>query len=814
MARFRGKVYKKALPRDANDLQVIREDTKRKFARSDFQRPITQEIIRVTEDLFIPEPITPITISPLTDSATIFTPGLVPSGSSTSLGPFRPRGFETGGPDESPVYQVNADNQGLHARNVWKTIDPTRGAMSIWLRSHDASGSGTNNYVFNVGDNLVVRYESGTGQLRFYPDLTTDPSVFMFIDAIDWWPVDGTWNELRVAWDYANQDWKMTWGEMEGTRSGSNIVTFPGWNEFTYVSFFTDLNNANNIYHDCSFLNVGPAEFDPVAMLRLTDMVEPTGFVNRADSTIAFSDSGPDRTFTITPSGTSFSYYIGAIRYSKSVPETVQLTDTDGLWWIYYDADALTSVHAPTHNQIKDIFLTSGSVAVVYWNSTLGEGKLFEERHGGRMSGDQHVLHHETIGMAYDIGLALGNILPDESGGLDSHAQFSNTSGQVFDEDIEFDILAVASTTGLEIFYMDAAGTWTWTTNAGFSVTDDGVGTRLAYNQIGVGLTEVSNNSFVLYHVFATNIESNELIAIVGQEEYSNISAAQRGAETEILNIVLGDLVTEEMLPIATVILQTSDSYGNAVKARIRTTNDGDDYIDWRRKLITGGGVISDSDEKVAVDSAAIPGYIGATSGTGVLRVELPLTKTDGGDFVTLRKGSTTYIGTYPQAKVADFQWILVNRTWQDETINSGSFVNQVDYPRRIVVTCANADLISNMTGTVTINAIDADGVTIQDVITVDVPPGPPVEFTSTHAVALINSIVTDQTDAHLGDQYAVGIDDVYGVPNYPITSIFKAAVEGLDNGITLISATYGLVQLNPIAVVPADIAFFYRSAR
>jgi hypothetical protein len=42
------------------------------------------------------------------------------------------------------------------------------------------------------------------------------------------------------------------------------------------------------------------------------------------------------------------------------------------------------------------------------------------------------------------------------------------------------------------------------------------------------------------------------------------------------------------------------------------------------------------TDEKVSIDAAATPGYIGAASSDGVLRTSSPLAYTDGGDFVTI----------------------------------------------------------------------------------------------------------------------------------------------------------------------------------
>ncbi len=52
--------------------------------------------------------------------------------------------------------------------------------------------------------------------------------------------------------------------------------------------------------------------------------------------------------------------------------------------------------------------------------------------------------------------------------------------------------------------------------------------------------------------------------------------------------------------------------------------------------VIDGVLDVSAADNKVAIDAAATAGFIGATAGTGVIRVDGTMTKTDGGDFVTL----------------------------------------------------------------------------------------------------------------------------------------------------------------------------------
>ena len=52
-------------------------------------------------------------------------------------------------------------------------------------------------------------------------------------------------------------------------------------------------------------------------------------------------------------------------------------------------------------------------------------------------------------------------------------------------------------------------------------------------------------------------------------------------------------------------------------------------------EISAAGGEVG-TDELVGVDAAAAPGYIGPDASSGVIRTSAPLSKTDGGDYVTL----------------------------------------------------------------------------------------------------------------------------------------------------------------------------------
>jgi len=320
---------------------------------------------------------------------------------------------------------------------------------------------------------------------------------------------------------------------------------------------------------------------------------DQNGFENLTDSTLTWTDTLPDRTLSIQPAVTSFDYWIAGVKYT-STGDTVQITDVEGVHFIYYDGDTLTVMANPTNTQVSTLIKDKALVSVVYWNATTSEGiYVGEERHGKSMSPYTHDYLHFSEGLRYISGLGLNTIDADQAGDDNAHSQFGVDLGIVTDEDLFNSISVINSTTGLPIYYMTGATpTWNKNTNAGYSVMKTGGSAeeRLAYNQYTEGawkLTEVSNIDFVLCHIFATTEKDKPMIAIVGQAVYTTKRAARTGAGTEIRELILNDILFPEIRPIATVIFQTRDSYTNAMKARIVTTADGDDYIDWRSEVIS-----------------------------------------------------------------------------------------------------------------------------------------------------------------------------------------------------------------------------------
>ncbi|NDD86067.1 hypothetical protein EBZ38_17545, partial [bacterium] len=160
---------------------------------------------------------------------------------------------------------------------------------------------------------------------------------------------------------------------------------------------------------------------------------EPTGFVDRTQSTISFNNG--TRTFSIAPVSGSYDIYIKGTKYTKTTTESVTINpDATGEYYIYFDATGtLTYTNVFTPLIITDYCY----VSIVYWDSAAGNRTYFaEERHGLTMDGATHVYLHTVLGARFISGFALQGFSVDGTGNLPANAQFTSDSGSMRDEDI------------------------------------------------------------------------------------------------------------------------------------------------------------------------------------------------------------------------------------------------------------------------------------------------------------------------------------------------------------------------------------------
>jgi hypothetical protein len=415
---------------------------------------------------------------------------------------------------------------------------------------------------------------------------------------------------------------------------------------------------------------------------------DQNGFPNRTDSAITFASG--TRTFNIAPTGDSYDYYVGGTKYTVTSGIDVAIDDTEGLWIVYFDGPSLDTLYNPNHEQTINIIENTASVAFIYWDAANNKGKLMEERHGVNMAPATHRYLHDNIGTVFDEGLALNAINADASGDDNSSAQFGVDAGVIYDEDLDHNINAVSSGTGLEIWYLDGSD-WRWTSVSGFSVLNTGSG-RLAWNDSG-SQTEVGNGDFVLYHVFATNFIDFKPIVIQGQTEYGLLSEARQGATTEVGSLLLGDLPSEEMKAIASVIFQTRNNYTNDVQARIVTTDEGEDYVDWRINPISPRAGADDHGQLAGLGDDDHTQYILVDGSRGFTATVSGIAPTE-----DLHLATKLYVDTDTSALaasgVATDAQVVTNRT---EFVNaSGSLQTQID-----AVEASDVDSVNAVTGAV-----------------------------------------------------------------------------------------------------------------
>jgi hypothetical protein len=306
--------------------------------------------------------------------------------------------------------------------------------------------------------------------------------------------------------------------------------------------------------------------------------IDSTGEVDRTSSTISFVD-GVTRTFSIAPTSGSYIILIKGRQYRKTTTESIQISNTEGLHYIYFDENGELQ---ETTSFSLEFILKYVAVAIIYWNAITSKAILFgDERHGCTMDAHTHARIHADSGTVYVSGSALSGFTIDGNGTSNTHTQFAIASGQVRDEDILHNLSSKSSTDSIPVLYRLGSDWYSVTnTNQKFDYVSGG---RAYWNQNTGGtysLTEITNNDFVLYHIVSTNDKNNPYFSIMGLNKYTTKNNAREGALTEISQYT--GLPFVEFVFIATIIFQSSNTFTNTGKSIIVSTDTGGTYIDWR----------------------------------------------------------------------------------------------------------------------------------------------------------------------------------------------------------------------------------------
>jgi hypothetical protein len=379
------------------------------------------------------------------------------------------------------------------------------------------------------------------------------------------------------------------------TQSAATSGQVPSWNGTNWVP----VTPSAGVTDHTLLTNIGTNTHAQIDTFMATtsnvylETKEPTGFFSRTTSTLSF-DNGT-RNFSITPTGASFEFWVKGVKYTKTGAQTIQIPALSGNHFIYFDP---TGALATTQAAGPELFIDNALISIIYWNTDTNTRTYFaEERHGMQMDGATHSYLHTVFGAQFISGLALQGFSVDGTGNVNSDAQFTSDSGTIRDEDI---VITISAQTQIPVLYRQGL-LWRKKTADAYPVIYSGTAGytgasgRLPYNQFTGGawqLTEVPSLDFVLVHLFATNDIENPIVAIQGIASYPTTPAARLAASSEITS--LSGLPFAEFVALGSVIFQTSTGYANATKSRIRSTDTGGDYVDFRgTQLYTPAGEVT-----------------------------------------------------------------------------------------------------------------------------------------------------------------------------------------------------------------------------
>jgi hypothetical protein len=350
-----------------------------------------------------------------------------------------------------------------------------------------------------------------------------------------------------------------------------------------------------------AFVSAGGASLTAEQVWGATGPVdrEPTGFTNLPTDavTLYWTDAVPDRTLTITPTiGGQFTYWIKGVKYTKVGAQTFQISDVEGLHFVYYNGATLVE---SVGTAPADLFADYTFVFLTYWNATAKTSVSQNiECHGIVMDWATHEYLHTTRGSAigYVNGGAynISGVTPDAN-----DLSLGVGNGQLWDEDLEFNFSAVASPATIPVLSLTGAGLWRRTAVAGkFVKQNSGANTLPLWNQFSVGVWSeqpVTNGNYCLYHLFATDDLRDGVISVMGQAQYSTKALARDGARTEILNLQQTNLPSLEYRALYTFIIYGSTSLADDAEISSVNADNTGSFIDWRTGISGGssgsGGV-------------------------------------------------------------------------------------------------------------------------------------------------------------------------------------------------------------------------------
>jgi len=273
-----------------------------------------------------------------------------------------------------------------------------------------------------------------------------------------------------------------------------------------------------------------------------------------SQTTFADGSALTDRTIIIYKDAgeTNFSYWYNGELINVTTAKKLTLP-VDFKGYIYLDDNGDLTYDLTKHAG----FLIKSTVLVAYVYLNGAESELIwlaDERHGILQNGETHLELHNARGFYWSSGFEATEILIDD-------ATFTGILGGVgADEDIVANISSNGSIIQIPKLWRKGANLeWILSdVNNYYAPNNSGAA---QFNNISTGtgvLEDVTGNDAMVAVIMASNNKLAPLIALVGQEKYTNRAIAKKRADSAYFAIKRAGLPSHEYMPLYSVILRAN----------------------------------------------------------------------------------------------------------------------------------------------------------------------------------------------------------------------------------------------------------------
>lgn len=209
-----------------------------------------------------------------------------------------------------------------------------------------------------------------------------------------------------------------------------------------------------------------------------------------------------------------YNIWTNGVKWPITTTQTVALAANNTLYYIYFDVDGVMKASTVEW----DLRGNTAPFALVFRVSA-ALAAIGDERHAPDRNRGLHAWAHESIGCRYDT-------LHGGLTGTFGATVFSITAGDLWDEDLQLEIIGVQTTcrqwsrtlAGAAMAFVDGA-TVLYSLN----------GANIQYDNAGT-LTDAAVNRYVCHYVFATNDITVPIYSLIGQAQHVNLADAQNEA--------------------------------------------------------------------------------------------------------------------------------------------------------------------------------------------------------------------------------------------------------------------------------------------